>query len=160
MSAIPQGYPVDANEAFDLLCSYDRLSVNDLKILSLIEQFGESFYKGLASNLPSDETRALLERNGQEERGHAHRLQKALRVKGEPFTLPAPEDNPFIHSSNAIAVDKAFLVMLAALERHGDDVYSKWASNEDNEEVATLLRLNAREETRHAERIEQVISML
>jgi hypothetical protein len=45
-------------------------------------------------------------------------------------------------------------------ERAGDDVYEKWATHEPDPEVARLLRLNGREESIHAARVEQVVALL
>ena len=48
MSAIPNGYPESANDAFALLMSRDRLSIDDLKVLAMIEQSGQAFYMAIA----------------------------------------------------------------------------------------------------------------
>ena len=88
MATLPAGYPAQAFEAFEFLRSRRPLSVTDLQVLALIEGFGEFFYHQLADGV-SGEAAALLRRNGQEERGHAHRLLKAIELKGgAPFALP------------------------------------------------------------------------
>jgi rubrerythrin len=45
-------------------------------------------------------------------------------------------------------------------EVSGDAGYQFWADNETDEEVAKLLRLNGREESIHAERLNEVIALL
>ena len=45
-------------------------------------------------------------------------------------------------------------------ELGGDKLYQTYAANEPNEEVRALLLQNGREESRHGERVEQVIALL
>ena len=90
MVTLPDGYPADAFEAFAFLKTRTRLDIEDLKVLAMIECYGEAFYQILVAGVGHAEARALLGRNGAEERGHAHRVLKAIRLLGgEPFELPA-----------------------------------------------------------------------
>ena len=50
--------------------------------------------------------------------------------------------------------------MLTQGEVDGDLSYQAWADAEENAEVADLLRLNGREETRHSERVGEVKRLL
>ena len=104
----------------------------------------------------------LLTRNGNEERGHAHRLLKAIKLKGgSEFTLPANEDNPFFKfCPTELKYDSDLIAALEKGEADGDLVYQVWADAESDPQIADLLRLNGREETRHGERVSAVIKLL
>jgi hypothetical protein len=158
MTALPPGYPHQAFEAFDFLKTRQTLSVDDLKVLAMIECYGEVFYQLLARGVADPEARALLARNGQEERGHAHRMIKAIRLKsGEAFELPTNEDNPFMAlAPSEVPANAELLSLLEQGEIDGDLVYQKWADAEPNPEIAQLYRLNGKEETRHCERVMEV----
>lgn len=158
MASLPAGYPSDAFAAFDFLKTRETLSVEDLKVLAMIECYGEVFYHLLARGVDDEEAKALLTRNGQEERGHAHRVLKAIRLKsGEAFELPGVDDNPFMAlAPSAVPANAELLAMLQQGEIDGDLVYQKWADAEPNPEVAQLYRLNGKEETRHCERVTEV----
>jgi hypothetical protein len=162
MLSLPAGYPSDPNAAFALLKSRRRLSLDDLKVLAILECFGEAFYLDIARNIGNDEARALLTRNGHEERGHAHRLLKAMTLLGgAAFELPAPADNPFLQAATpAIAVNADFLGLLEKGEADGDLQYQAWAAAEPHPEVAQLYRQNGAEETRHGQRVTQVKRLL
>ena len=157
MAELPAGYPNEALPALEVLKSHEVLSVEDLKVLAMIETWGEVFYQVLSRAVPDETSRDLLLRNGAEERGHAHRLLKAIKLKGGSFELPPNEENPF----NPFALDNLpanseLLGMIQQAEIDGDTMYQTWADAEPNEEVAQLLRLNGREETRHFERVSEV----
>ncbi len=155
MVTLPDGYPADAFEAFAFLKTRKRLDIEDLKVLAMIECYGEAFYQIIAAGVGHAEARALLERNGAEERGHAHRVLKAIRLLGgEPFELPAAADNPFMALAPAeVPADAELFALLEQGELDGDLAYQAWADAEPNAEVAELYRLNGREETRHSERV-------
>ena len=160
MTTLPAGYPAQAFEAFEFLRSRRPLSVTDLQVLALIEGFGEFFYHQLADGV-SGEAAALLRRNGQEERGHAHRLLKAIELKGgAPFTLPPAAENPFVEGAPRFTASDEFLGMLAAAEVDGERIYLGWAEGEPLAEVAKLLRQNASEEMRHSERVGEARRLL
>ena len=158
MVALPAGYPEQAFDAFAFLKSRTRLSIEDLQVLAMIECFGEAYYFILAEGVADPEAKALLHRNGQEERGHAHRLLKAITLKGgAPFALPANEDNPFFKFvPTSLACDADMIAALEQGEIDGDLVYHVWAEAESDPRIADLLRQNGKEETRHSERVQQV----
>lgn len=161
MTAIPEGYPGDQMEAFSLLATRERLSIDDMKVLSLLEAAGETFYLAAAAAVDNPEASALLARNGQEERGHAHRILKAISLLGENYELPADENNPYIQPMDLSGIINAeLLAVIEKTEQDGDLQYQKWADAESNEEVAKILRLNGSEETRHGERVAQVVGLL
>jgi len=162
MMTLPEGYPAEAFAAFDFLKQRRQLSVQDLQVLALIECYGEKFYEILAAGVEHPEARALLLRNAAEERGHAHRMLKAILLKGgAPFTLPAIEDNPFMAFAPATVPATAELFgLLEQGEVDGDLCYQSWAETEGDDAVADLYRLNGREETRHCERVQEVRRLL
>lgn len=162
MVLLPAGYPEQAFDAFAYLTTRKQLSVEDMQVLAMIECFGEAFYLLLADNVSNPEAKTLLTRNGNEERGHAHRLLKAIKLKsGSEFALPANEDNPFFKfCPMELTCDDDLIAALAKGEADGDLVYQVWADAESNPQVADLLRLNGREETRHGERVNEVKKLL
>lgn len=163
MATLPAGYPTEAFAAFDFLKSRKQLSVEDLRVLALIECFGEQFYFTIADGVADTEAKAPLRRNGQEERGHAHRMLKAITLKGgAPFELPTRnDDNPFMQlAPTTVPLDADLIAALEQGEIDGDLTYQIWADAEPNAEVAELMRLNGREETRHSERVTEVKRLL
>jgi rubrerythrin len=160
MTSANTGYPASANEAIAMLASRDRLSIDDLKVMAMIEQSGEAFYMSMARVAGNSEARALLERNAHEELGHAHRLQTAVRLLGGTFSLPKVDENPYALPSFFDDLDLNFLAELIKGEEDGDMNYQRWADNEPNADVAHLLRLNGKEETMHGQRVAKVISLL
>ena len=160
MTDFPSGYPATAGEAFDLLGTRTRLSADDMKVMALIEQTAEGFYMALARATDNSEVAGLLQRNGNEERGHAHRLVKALGLLGAPFSLPQIELNPYHSELHFDALDSDFLANLEQTELGGDKNYQTWADNEPNAEVARLLRQNGKEESRHSERVAKAKALL
>ncbi len=162
MSALPAGYPNEAFAAFAHIKSRSTLTVEDLQVLALVECYGEHFYFQLADSVGHAEAKALLRRNGPEERGHAHRLLKAIALKGgAPWSLPEASANPFMQfAPDAMQLDSNLIALLEQGEADGDLTYQAWADAEPNAEVADLLRLNGREETRHGERVSEVKRLL
>ena len=161
MSGIPSGYPTDQIEAFSLLGTRDRLSIDDMKILALLEVAGEAFYFAAANAVSNAEAKDLLRRNGQEERGHAHRLLKAIELLGGAFDLPNDTENPYVQPMDLDGVINAdLLTIIQQSEKDGDLQYQEWADAESNQQVAKILRQNGTEETRHGERVAQVVDLL
>jgi rubrerythrin len=161
MSILPAGYPTTQPEAFALLSSRQKLSIDDMKMLALLEAAGEAFYFALADVAGSDEIKSLLRRNGQEERGHAHRLLKAMALLGEEYALPGDDQNPYVMRIPLDGMlNEQFLAMIEKSEMDGDLQYQKWADAETNAEVSKLFRQNGSEETRHGERVARVKELL
>ena len=93
MFALPAGYPPDITAAFNILKTRTRLSLDDMRVLALIEAAGEEFYLRIAKGVSNPEAAALLKQNGREELGHAHRLLKAIvAAGGESFKMPAANE--------------------------------------------------------------------
>ena len=96
MSNLPSELPSDFGSAFGRLLGLQKLGVEDMKLMILLETAGEPLYFNLAEGVPSEEARKLLRQNGREETAHAHRLKKAIEIMtGQPYTIPTLEENPY-----------------------------------------------------------------
>jgi rubrerythrin len=161
MSNLPADLPPDFGSAFGKLLALDKLGVEDMKLMILLETAGEPLYFCLAEGVASDEARQLLRQNGREETAHAHRLKKAIEIlTGEPYTIPTLDENPYGKPPAMGAVTVEMLRGLIQAEFGGDKLYQNYAAHEPNPEVAALLLQNGREETRHGQRVEQAIALL
>lgn len=161
MSNLPANLPSDFGAAISLLGQRERLDVEDMKLMILLETAGDPLYQKLASLVEHPEAKALLEQNGREETAHAHRLKNAIEIlTGEPYEIPSLEQNPYAEAPPFTEVNAALLAGVQAGENAGDDMYQRYADHEPNEKVAELLRQNGREETRHGERVSQVIALI
>jgi rubrerythrin len=163
MHELPEGAPATLNEAFAKIAVLPSPSVEDLKVMVLVEAAGKRLYDDLATNVESEGVKALLHRNGREELAHAHRMSRAIgKLTGADYPVPEPEENPYIttEAPPPRAVDRAFLAGLATAEFGGEDLYERWASNCDNAEVAALMRQNGREEREHGNRLHEAAELL
>jgi rubrerythrin len=142
------------------LAACTELDIPAMELLYRLEISGDDFYQALAQRIGNDEAGELLRKNGREELGHARRVQRAISIRlgaeyepsekvRTPFTIPLPE-----HVSL-----KLFPAIVKA-EIDGDAGYQQWADQEADPEVARLLRLNGREETRHGERVAAALAIL
>ena len=138
----------------------DRLDVPALELLFKLECSGEDFYNALADRIGDERAAVLLRRNAREELGHARRVQRALEIKVGPSYEPAAEvlERFTIPLPDEIGAD--LLPVIVQAEIDGDAGYQRWADNEPDDDVARLLRLNGREETRHGERVTEAIAIL
>lgn len=155
--------PSSTGDAFARLNAVTKPTVDDLKLMVYVEAGGQGFYDVLAANAPNEAVRTILATNGREEMGHAQRVRKAIRqITGEDFPIPSPDENPLRNFGLAedTAVTKEFLQHISQLEQSGDELYEKWAAGLDNEDAAKLLRQNAREETKHSQRLEEAVGLL
>lgn len=161
-SSLPADLPPDFNTAFQRLLGRDRLDVEDMKLMVLLETAGDPLYQKLAELAPSEEAANLLRQNGREETAHAHRLKKAIEIlTGSSFEVPQLDENPYSEPPPLPeALNPQMLRGIIGAEQGGDAMYQRYADNEPNSEVAELLRQNGREELRHGERVEQVIALL
>lgn len=161
MNAMIPGYPADFFGALEIVKAREKLAIDDIKALALIECAGEVFYLNIAKGLSDPAAKALLTKSGNEERGHAHRLLKAIKLLGGEFSLPENDQNPLVASVMAeYPVNVEFMAMLEAGERDGDLMYQRWAAVETNPEVAKIYLQNGKEETLHSERATQVKALL
>ena len=74
MSNLPADLPADFGTAFARLSALSKLSVEDMKLMILLETAGEPLYFGLADGVEPEEAKKLLCQNGREETAHAHRV--------------------------------------------------------------------------------------
>jgi rubrerythrin len=152
---------VTANKySFRALGEMDCLDIDALASLYTIELGGEDFYNALAERVSEPGAVELLRRNGREEAGHARRVARAIAVKLAHDFDPTPEmleRGPIRLPDN---LDPAIFSQLVEGELQGDLGYQRWADNEPDPQVQRLLRLNGREESIHAGRVQQVIALL
>lgn len=158
---LPAELPSDFNAAIQSLFGKQRLEVEDMKLMVLLETAGEPLYAKLAELAPNEEAAELLRQNGREETAHAHRLKKAIEIQtGADYEIPPLSENPYSEAPPFEALSKELLEGVQQGEFGGDAAYQEYAKAESNEEVAELLRQNGREETRHGERVARVIEIL
>jgi rubrerythrin len=142
------------------LAACTELDVPAMELLYRLEISGDDFYQALADRIDNEEAGALLRQNGREELGHARRVQQAISIKLGTDYQPSPEvQTPFaIPLPKTIGLDLFPAIVKAELD--GDAGYEHWAERESDPEIARLLRLNGREETRHGERAQQALAIL
>ncbi len=160
-SGMPAHLPPDFFSAIALLNSRQRLDVEDMKLMVLLETAGEPLYAKLAELVGDARAADLLRQNGREETAHAHRLKKAIEIlTGAPFEIPPLSVNPYATPPELGPLSPELFAALRQGESDGDASYCRYAAAEANPEVAALLRQNGREESRHGERVGQVIELL
>ena len=151
---------LDFAGASQALAGLDRLDIPAMELMYKLECSGEDFYNLLAERIGNNEAAVLLRRNGKEELGHARRMARAIAIKQGHEFEPTPELQARFTMALPDTIDPAMLPYIVAGEQAGDAGYQGWADNEENPEVARLLRLNGREETLHGERVNQAIAIL
>ncbi len=159
---LPQGAPATIGEAFAHINAAVKPSVDQLKVMVLLEAAGQELYRNMAAGTDHPGVIAILEHNGREELAHGHRVAKAIRaISGEEFLPPAAADNPYLAGPIPTApITPEGLRGLAQGEYAGDDLYEKWAANIGNEEAARLFRQNGKEELEHGGRLIEAAGML
>jgi rubrerythrin len=159
---LPQGAPDTIGEAFARINGVANPTVDELKVMVLLEAAGQELYRASARGTDNPAVAAILEHNGREELAHAHRVSKAiLAIGGEDFPPPAAQDNPYLAGPiPTMAITPEALRKQAQGEYAGEGLYERWAANIGNEEAARLFRLNGREETEHGDRLEQAAALL
>lgn len=161
MSTIPENLPSDTMAAVQYLCGLERLSPDDMKLLILLEASGEVMYEALAKAVGSQEAQELLRKTGREEVGHAHRMQRVIKlVTGEEFEIPSLQENPYGVVPEFPPLSPEVMAIIRTTESDGGAQYKAWADHEPNDEAAALLRRNGVEEEQHAERAEKIIEIL
>jgi rubrerythrin len=138
----------------------DTLDEDALRTMIATEFSGEGFYNALADRIDNPEAAKLLRNNGKEEAGHARRLLRALSLKVGHEVEPTPEMLSPTTIQLPDSISPRLLSTIKDAEVEGDVSYQRWADNETDPQVARLLRLNGREESIHARRVEQVMTLL
>lgn len=160
-SNLPADLPADFGAAIARLRARERLDVEDMKLMVLLETAGDPLYQKLADLVEHPEAQALLRQNGREETAHAHRLAKAIEIlTGERFEIPSLDQNPYAAPPPLREVNAELFASLVAGENAGDDMYQRYADHEPNARVAELLRQNGREEIRHGERVTEAARLI
>lgn len=158
---MPETLPATFMDALAHLDTCEKLGIDEMKLMVLLETSGDPLYQKLASLAPEGEATELLLTNGREETAHAHRLKRAIELMTrETFDIPSLDDNPYAEPPPVTEITPELLAGLEAGEKNGDAGYQKWADNEPDGEIAELLRQNGREETRHGERVARVAQIL
>jgi rubrerythrin len=159
---LPAGAPASLGEAFGHINSVTAPTLDDLKIMVLLEAAGLELYRGMASGTDNPAVAALLEHNGREEMAHAHRVSKAIKaISGEDFPPPEAADNPYLDGPMlSVPMSPDGLRGLAQGEFGGEKLYETWAANSPNPEAARLFRLNGGEEREHGDRLLEAAGLL
>ena len=161
MTGLPMQMPRDGMSAYAYFLTVKQPTIDDLKGMMFLEASGQGLYDGLAALTDKEEARQILARNGREERAHAHRLRRAIRIlTGEIVEVPAPQDNPYHGALGFDALTPEVLEGLLGAEFDGETLYNIWADGVGNDDAARLLRQNGREERRHGDRMRKVMSLL
>ena len=158
----PAGAPATIGEAFAHINKVTAPTIDDLKVMVLLEAAGLDLYRGMVPGTDNAEVAALLEHNGREELAHAHRVAKAImEISGEEFLPPESVDNPYLASPfPAMPITAEALRGLSQGEFGGEGLYERWAANTDNAEAARLFRLNGGEERDHGNRLIAAAALL
>lgn len=159
----PDNVPQSLGEAFGHLYSVDTPSVDDLKLMVLLESAGKTLYEHSSGGTDNSAVIALLLHNGREELAHAHRVSKAIKaISGEDYLPPEPADNPYLQSDTPppAPLTPAGLTKLADTEFGGDALYARWADGIGNAEAAALFRQNGKEESEHGNRLLEAAALL
>lgn len=161
MANAPENMPPDFESALEYLMGVSTPTVNDFKLMAYVEAGGEAFYRGLAAAAPKAEIAELFNKNGSEERAHAHRCKRVVeKLSGESFEVPANEDNPYYVMPEGIEVNAELIEGLIEGENGGDLLYQGWAKTVNDDECAQWLSQNGKEEIRHADRCKEAMSLL
>ncbi len=151
---------MDFFEATARIGAAESLDLETLELLIRVENSGDVLYDALADRIGNEEAAELLRRNGREEVGHARRMMKVMSIRTGTEYVPPAEVLEKFSVELPDTIDLAMLPLIVAGEMQGDAGYQAWADAETDEEIIRLLRLNGREETKHAERITRVIEIL
>jgi rubrerythrin len=161
-AALPVGAPQTISEAFGYINGVTAPTLDDLKLMVLLEAAGLELYRGISAGSDNAALVALLDHNGREELAHAHRVSKAIKViSGEDFAPPECADNPYLSGPMLeVPLTAEGLRGLAQGEFGGEQLYESWAANSANAEAARLFRLNGKEEAEHGNRLLEAAALL
>jgi hypothetical protein len=159
---LPPGAPATIGEAFAHINAVTAPTVDDLKVMVLLEAAGLELYRGISAGSDNPAVVALLEHNGREELAHSHRVAKAiLAISGEAYPPPEAADNPYLDGPMLeVPLTPEGLRGLAQSEYAGEALYENWAASSSNEEAARLFRLNGKEEAEHGGRLLEAAELL
>ena len=162
MTVQSSDYPPTTEAAFARLRTVKHPSIDDLKLVVLLEAAGQGFYEGLAEAAPNEAIKRVFQKNGREETGHAHRVRRVIKLLfDEDVPMPSNESNPFCKvPATKPVVNRETLDAIVKGELDSDVWYQGWADGIANEEAARLLRQNGKEEAGHSVRVKEAIELL
>lgn len=161
MYVLPPNAPANLYEAFAFIGSVRNPTLDDIKLMMLLEAAGKTMYDALAEDAPNEEARRLLLESGCDEYLHAERMAQIVGLlTDEPCSVPAPAENPYLVDWQKPRLTVELLEKLAAAEDNGGALYECWAQSCANAEAAGLMRLCGREEATHSERMRKIIGCL
>lgn len=155
--ALEPGWPQSLREAFAHIGTVTSPSVDDIKIMALVEAASETLYQLSAKGTEHPGVIDILHSNGREEMVHARRAAQVVGLLGGgEFEPPEAEDNPYLAAANDLpvaAITPEGLRKQAQGEFGGQALYESWAARIDNPQAAALLRQNGAEEVDHGNRL-------
>ena len=159
---LPTGAKPNIGEAFAHINSLKSPTVDDLKVMVLLEAAGQELYYQMSGGTEHPDLLAILAQHGREEMGHAYRVAKAIKaISGEDYAPPAAADNPYLSGPIPTAPMTAEALRgLAQGEFAGEVLYEVWASNSESAEAARLFRQNGGEERDHGNRLLEAAALL
>ena len=161
MYPIPAGRPSNMYEAFAYIGSVTAPTLDDFKLMVLLEAAGKSMYDDLADDVDAADLKALLIECGREEYLHAERMSRAiLLLTGSAYPVPPSGENPYMVDWVKPRLTRELTASLAKAEAGGEKLYGDWATQCGNEEVAAMFQLSGREETYHAQRLVKIHDLL
>jgi rubrerythrin len=161
MHKFPANAPKDLYEAFAYIGSVTRPTIDDLKLMVILEAAGKVMYDEFAAGAVDPKIRALLSDSGRDELAHAWRVSRAIgKLTGTDYSVPAPEENPYLAGWVKPDLTLELMNSLAETEFEGEALYERWAESCENAEASQLFRQNGREEASHGHRLKEVSELL
>ena len=90
MTDKPANMPPDFESALGYIMGVTAPTIDDFKLMVYVEAGGEAFYAGLANAAPNEQIKDLLNKNGREERAHAHRVKRVIEKLYGLAVIPLP----------------------------------------------------------------------
>ncbi|HVJ06669.1 MAG TPA: ferritin family protein [Candidatus Saccharimonadales bacterium] len=160
MHTLPANAPQNLYEAFAYIGSVTKPTIDDLKLMVILEAAGKAMYDELAAGA-NPRVQALLIDSGNDELTHACRLSEAIgKLTGTNYSVPEATENPYLTGWVKPDLTADLLNSLAQAEFGGEALYEHWAENCENSEARQLFRQNGREETSHGHRLKEVSGLL
>lgn len=161
MHTFPPNAPKNLYEAFAYIGSVTRPTIDDLKLMVILEAAGKVMYDDLAAGATDSRVRELLIDSGSDELAHARRVSRAIgKLTGTDYPVPSPEENPYLAAWEKPDLTAELMNSLAETEFGGEALYERWAENCENAEAVQLFRQNGCEETNHGHRLKEVSELL
>lgn len=161
MHTIPQGAPTNLYEAFAYMGAITQPTIDDLKLVVILEAAGKAMYDVLAAGASDPEVGRLLSDSGRDELVHAQRVSTVIAtLTGCEYPVPSQAENPYLVAWEKPELTVDLLKGLIAAEYGGEALYQRWAAASDNAGVAEIFLQNGREEVEHGHRLERVAKLL